>query len=132
MLEISPRKVAYIAILAREMDVKVAPWDGAGDDTDSDGGAVLEAHSDDPAVAEFREFVDGLNVDEQVSLVALMWIGRETYTADDLAEAIETARSEAVNKTSDYLIGVPLLSDYLEAGLEALGIDPEEEEDALY
>lgn len=132
MLEISPRKVAYVAILAREIDVKVAPWDSEGDDSDSDGGAVLEAHADDPAVQEFTEFVDALNEDEQASLVAVMWIGRDTFTADDLEEAIETAKAEAVNKTSEYLIGVPLLSDYLEAGLEALGIDPEEEEDDLY
>lgn len=132
MLEISPSKVAYLAILAREIDVKVAPWDAEGDDTESDPGAMLEAHADDPAVQEFTEFVEGLNEDEQASLVAVMWIGRDTFTADDLEEAIETAKSEAVNKTSEYLLGVPLLADYLEAGLEALGIDPEAEEDELY
>lgn len=132
MLEISPGKVAYLAILAREIDVKVAPWDASGDDAESDGGSVLEAMADDPAVAEFTEYVDGLNVDEQASLVAVMWIGRDTFTADDLEEAIETAKSEAVNKTSEYLLGEPLLSDYLEAGLEALGIDPEDEEEEFY
>ncbi len=132
MLEISPSKVAYLAILAREIDVKVAPWDTESDDQDSDGGAVLEAHANDPVVQEFTEFIDGLNEDEQASLVAVMWIGRDTFTADDLEEAMDTARSEAVNKTSEYLLGEPLLSDYLEAGLEALGIDPEEEEDGVY
>lgn len=132
MLEISARKVAYVAILAREIDVKVAPWDSEGDDTDSDGGSVLESHADDPAVQEFNEFIDAMNEDEQASLVAVMWIGRDTFTADDLEEAIATAKSEATNKTSQYLMGVPLLADYLEAGLEALGIDPEEEEDELY
>lgn len=132
MLEISPSKVAYLAILAREIDVKVAPWDTEGDDTENDGGAALEALANDPAVAEFTEYIDGLNVDEQASLVAVMWIGRDTFTADDLEEAIETAKSEAVNKTSEYLLGEPLLSDYLEAGLAALGIDPEDEEGELY
>jgi len=132
MLEISPGKVAYLAILAREIDVKVAPWDGAGDDTESDSGGVLEALGDDPAVVEFRAFVEGLNEDEQASLVAVMWIGRDTYTADDLDEAIETAKSEATTPTADYLLGVPLLSDYLEAGLEALGFDPEEAEGEFY
>ena len=132
MLEISPSKVAYLAILAREIDAKVAPWDSEGDDTEGDAGAILEAHADDPAVQEFTEFVDGLNEDEQASLVAVMWIGRDTFSADDLEEAIETAKSEAINKTSEYLLGVPLLADYLEAGLEALGIDPEAEEEDLY
>lgn len=132
MLEISPGKIAYLAILAREIDVKVAPWDNEGDDTDSDGGAVLEARSDDPAMTEFREFVDGLNEDEQASLVAVMWIGRETYGPDELTEAIDTAKAERINKTADYLMGVPLLSDYLEAGLDALGINPDDEEDEFY
>lgn len=132
MLEISPSKVAFVAILAREIDAKVAPWDSEGDDTDSDGGAVLEAYADDPALQEFTEFIDGLNEDERASLVAVMWIGRDTFSADDLEEAIETAKAESINKTSEYLLGVPLLADYLEAGLEALGIDPEEEEEALY
>ncbi len=93
---------------------------------------LLEAHADDPALIEFREFIDNLNEDEQASLVAIMWIGRDTFTADDLDEAIETAKAEAINSTADYLLGVPLLSDYLESGLEALGIDPTEEEDELY
>lgn len=132
MLEISPSKVAYLAILAREIDVKVAPWDNEGDDSDSDGGGALEARADDPAVQEFTEFIDGLNEDEQASLVAVMWIGRDTFTSDDLEEAIATAKSEAVNKTSQYLLGVPMLADFLESGLEALGIDPEEEEDGVY
>jgi len=132
MLEISPGKIAYLAILAREIDVKVAPWDNAGDDTDSDGGAVLEAHASDPSVAEFRQFVGGMNEDEQASLVAVMWIGRETFGPDELAEAIDTAKTQRINKTANYLLGVPLLSDYLEAGLEALGINPDDEEDQIY
>lgn len=132
MLEISPGKVAYLAILAREIDVKVAPWDGEGDDTDSDAGAVLEAMADDPAVNEFKGFVEGLNEDEQASLVAVMWIGRDTFTADDLEEAIDTAKAEARAPTADYLLGIPLLSDYLESGLEALGFDPEEAEEEFY
>ena len=59
-----------------------------------------------------------------------MWIGRDTFTAEDLDEAIETARKERTSPTEDYLLGIPLLSDYLTAGLEALGYDPEEQIDA--
>ena len=55
-----------------------------------------------------------------------MWIGRETFTADDLDEAIETAKQEASSPTEDYLLGIPLLSDYLTSGLEALGFNAEE------
>ena len=102
MLEISPSRVARIIIQAREL----------------------------PATeAVIRGYIADLNTDEQASLVAVMWIGRETFTADDLAEAIETAKIEATAPTEDYLMAEPMLADYLESGLEALGYDVEELED---
>ena len=129
MLEISPRKVGQIIIRAREIDVKVARWDTPQDDADGD--SILEGRPSDATEAELREFIAGLNVDEKASLVAVMWIGRETYGAEDLAEAIQTARDEAVTPTEDYLLGIPLLADYLEDGLEALGISIEDAEGGL-
>ncbi|MCR9150951.1 MAG: DUF3775 domain-containing protein [Rhodobacteraceae bacterium] len=129
MLQISPAKVAQVIIRAREIDAKVGTWDTAGDDADAD--SILEARAGDATEAELRAFIDGLNDDEQTSLVALMWIGRETYGADELAEAIDTARMEKTGPTSRYLLGVPLLSDYLEAGLDALGISVEDAEDEI-
>ena len=60
------------------------------------------------------------------SLVALMWIGRGTYESDELDDALATARSERVNKTSDYLLGVPLLADYLEEGLQKFNYSAED------
>lgn len=60
-----------------------------------------------------------------------MWIGRGSFEAEDFAEALATARAEATTPTADYLIGTPHLSDHLEAGLEALGVDPSEAEDDL-
>ncbi|MGH1331613.1 MAG: DUF3775 domain-containing protein [Paracoccaceae bacterium] len=104
MLEISPRKVAYVILQAREMHA---------------------------AKSELSAFIRGLNTDEQAALVAVMWIGRDTYDAADLDEAMATAREEATIPTEEYLLGVPLLSDYLEEGLEKLGIDPSDDEDDL-
>lgn len=122
MLEISPEKVARIIIRAREYDAKIAPWDSAGDeDREEQIEAILESTANDPIAAELTSYIDDLNVDEQVSLVAILWIGRGSYEAEDLAEAMETARAERVNKTSTYLLGIPLLADHLESGLEKLG-----------
>ncbi len=126
MLEIAPEKVAHIVVLARELDAKVDAWGGDIDEDDPE--AILEVRANDPLEAELRGFIADMNIDEQVSLVALMWVGRGTFDADDLEEALETARSERVNKTEDYLLGVPLLSDYLEEGLDKLGISVEEAE----
>lgn len=39
--------------------------------------------------------------------------------------------SEASTPTANYLIGTPHVADHLEAGLEALGYDAQDEEDEL-
>ena len=130
MLEIAPEKVAHVIIKAREYDSKVAAWDdsAASSDAEDDPASILEDFANDPTRAELVAFINGLNVDEQVNLVALAWIGRGTFGSEDLDEAVETARSERVNATWRYLLGMPLLADYLEEGLEKLGISVEDAE----
>lgn len=132
-LEIAPEKVAHVIIQAREFDAKVAAWDNAPEDADAedDPASILESFADDAVFQEVASFIEALNEDEQVSLVALAWIGRGTFESDELEEAIATARDEAVNKTSEYLLGMPLLSDYLEEGLEKLGYTVSDIEDDL-
>ncbi len=129
MLKISPGTVAHVILRARELGVKVARWDAPGDTRDAD--TILESRSSDATEQELRSFINSLNIDERTSLVAIAWIGRGTFEPEDLAEAIETARDEATTPTEDYLLGIPLLADYLEDGLEKLGIDPAEAEDDL-
>ena len=104
MIELSPRTAAQVALMSRELD---------------------------RAEPELRAFIDRLSEDEQAELVAVMWIGREVFEPEDLAEAIATARAEATTPCADYLIGTPHLSDHLETGLEALGIDVTDAEDGL-
>ena len=82
--------------------------------------------------SEVADFIAGLNEDEQADLVALVWIGRGTYSAEEFEEAVETAKAERTNPTEVYLLGIPLLADYLEAGLEKLGYTIEDiERDVL-
>lgn len=126
MLDISPEKVAHIVVRAREMDAKMTPWDQPGDEEDSN--SILEDRKGDATEAELKSFIRGLNVDEQVSLVALTWIGRGTFEPEEIEEAKETARAERVNPAQDYLLGVPLLADYLEDGMDRLGISVEDAE----
>lgn len=130
MLQIAPEKVAHVIVRAREFDVKVSAWedDPRSNSNDNDSDSILEDLGEDPIAAELVSFIDGLNIDEQVSLVALMWIGRGTFEPDELQTAIETAESERVNKTSTYLLGVPLLADYLEEGLDKLGFSVDDVE----
>jgi len=125
VLEISPDKVAHIIIKAREYEAKVAAWDdsaAAGDRSD-DPEAILEDVGVDQARAEIAAFIAGLNEDEQANLVALLWVGRETYSPEDFDEAVAVARAEHVNATEEYLLGTPLLSEYLAEGLDKMGIE---------
>ena len=121
MPHISPRRVVHVIVRARELDVKVGGWNHPGDVAEAD--TILEAKRGDATEAELRAFIRRLNEDEQAELVAIMWIGRETFEPEEWEDALATARAEATTPTEDYLLGVPLLSDYLEAGLERIGID---------
>lgn len=93
---------------------------------------ILYCHEIERGEAELRAFIENLNEDEQASLVALMWIGRGSYEADELEEAITMARQEATIPTEDYLLGSPHLGDHLESAMDALGLDiADAEEDLL-
>ncbi|MGI8725044.1 MAG: DUF3775 domain-containing protein [Methyloceanibacter sp.] len=130
-LEISPSKVGYVIVKAREYGAKVGAWDDSAT-SDHDADSILEDFADDPTRAELKGFIRDLNEDEQVSLVALAWIGRGSYGPDELDEALETARAERVNRTEDYLMGMAMLPDYLEEALDRLGYSVEDaEEDSL-
>jgi hypothetical protein len=50
-----------------------------------------------------------------------MWVGRGDFTAEEWESAMEQAKDSWNTRTADYLIGTPLLSDYLTAGLEEMG-----------
>jgi hypothetical protein len=133
MLEISSAKVAHVIIRAREYDAKTGSWEDSQENRFRDDGVetILEDFSSDATRTELAEFIAALNEDEQASLVALTWVGRGTYTPDEIDEAIGVAKTERVNKTEDYLIGIPLLADYLEEGLDKLGISVEDAENGI-
>ncbi len=119
MLEISPEKIAHVIIRAREYDSGIDAWEHNGHRR---GNGVR---------TELHEFIAGMNDDEQAALTAVMWIGRDSFDASELAEAIATAKAEKTSPTEDYLMGEPQLADYLEVGMDALGMSPEEAEDDL-
>ncbi|KPQ07289.1 MAG: Protein of unknown function (DUF3775) [Rhodobacteraceae bacterium HLUCCA12] len=81
---------------------------------------------------ELHAFIDSLNEDEQAHLVAIAWVGRGAFEPEDYNEAVATALAEATTPTPDYLLGMPHLSENLEAGLEALDIDVTEAEEDFF
>lgn len=104
MLEISTRKVARVILLTREYG---------------------------PESSNLSNYISGLNDDEKANLVALMWVGRDSFDVSELEYAKAEARREASAPTENYLSGIPGLAEHLENGLELLGIDVTDVEDNL-
>lgn len=130
MLQIDPQKVCYLIFKAREFDAKVEVIEPDPGSNPSDEGmrGVLEDYEDDPVAEEIRTLIDNLNEDEQIDLVALLWLGREGSSADEWITQREEAARAHNKRTANYLLGTPLLSDYLSDGLGRLGYDCREYE----
>ena len=122
-LGINPEKVCHVIVKARQFDVKDAVSDpNSGSNAADDGMTdVLEDAPNDPTLRELKAFIRALDEDEQIWLVALAWIGRGTYDAKQCNEALKLARDEHNARTAEYLLGLPMLGDYLEEGLAAFG-----------
>ncbi len=128
-LSISDEKLCFIIEKAREFDVKdvVTDPDDASNPTDDGNLAVLEDHKDDPVVQELVAVINSMTVDEQVDLVALTWLGRGDGDIDDFGDLRAEAARAHNRRTAAYLLGIPLLADYLDEAISQFGISCEEE-----
>lgn len=129
-LAISPEKVCFIIMKAREYDAKEEvdepdPGSNPSDDKDVE---VLEDYDDDPVVEEITSLIGALSQDEQIDLVALAWLGRDDNTAADWPTVREDAANAHNDRTAQYLLGMPNLGDLLEEGLSILGFSCEDYE----
>ncbi|MCO5065167.1 MAG: DUF3775 domain-containing protein [Rhizobiaceae bacterium] len=95
-------------------------YDGDGHDIHHHDG-LAEEEEEDLTGRELRALIEDLNVDEATELVALAWIGRGDFEAAEWSEAVAAARQQSARRAARYLMGMPMLGDYLEEGLEALG-----------
>jgi len=128
-LTISPEKVCFVIVKAREFDAKdeVTEPDPGSNPSDDKDVEILEDHGDDPVVEELTQFIESLSEDEQIDLVALSWLGREDYSASDWPSVREEAAGQYNPRTTArYLLGTPMLGDFLEEGLSMLGYSCEE------
>lgn len=112
-LNISVATVQFIIDKAHEFQML-----GESGSEDSDEGP-------DPAYEEIKTTIEDLEPDQQVDLVGLMWLGRGDYSLDEWDKALAYAQESANARTAEYLIGTPLLADYLSDGLEQLGFEAE-------
>jgi hypothetical protein len=122
-LTINPDTVCYLILKARAFEAKVAPAvaDGGSNPADDDERAVLFNAEQDPIAEELRGGLLGLNVEERAEVLALVWLGRGDYVAEQWSDAVSEARAHEDRGRIDALIGIPLLAEYLEDGLSQLG-----------
>lgn len=134
-LTISPTNVVYLIARAKEFAVKDAETepDPGSNPSDDRMVEILQEHPEDDVLLdeETRGFIEGMSQDEQIDLVALAWLGRDDYSAEEWPEVRQQAAEAYDGKTARYLLGMPLLANYLEAGLATLGYSVEELESDL-
>lgn len=122
-MDIALDKVCELILRAREIDGKegITDPDSGSNPIDDGSTDVLTSDGGDSTEEQVREFMAGLNDDERHDLVAITWIGRGDFDADEWSEALQTARDRDNQPTADYLLGLPNLGDLLDEGLAALG-----------
>lgn len=125
-LDISPEKVAWIIVRAREFEAKVQPFNADEETAAEEHSGILEDRHFNTTLRELAGFLHALNEDELANLVALTWIGRGTYEASQWQEVLRRARDNSDVSPERYLLRTPMLAEYLEAGLDAVGYRPAE------
>jgi hypothetical protein len=130
-LWISPEKVFFVIAKSRRSDSEAAG-----------GGVILDSGDDDMSYGrggrgettdrtELAGFIRDLNVDEQIDLVALTWLGRGDGDLSNWRELHAQAAQAHNQRTASYLIGTPMLADYLEEAMAQFGKSFEEFEEHL-
>jgi hypothetical protein len=121
MLKISAATVAHAIAHAREREAVVDSWENRVEQAfhDEPASAVLYDFATAWGGGNLAEFISNLDEDEQASLLAIAWIGRGTFSPDNVEEAVVAAKSGPVYH--DHLLSTPLLADYLCDGVEKLG-----------
>lgn len=130
MITVNPETVCFIITKAREFDAKVELDDPESGSNPSDDKAidVFEDYADDPTIEELRGAINSLNYDQSRDLVVMMWVGRGDFTKDQWREAQAQANAIPPRDRSRYLIGTPMVGDYMEQGLSEFGYSCEEYE----
>lgn len=133
-LTLDPSMAYRIVELAREFesedmapaidgDDKFYEGDSAAPPLDHDGQILDQANepSADPIETELSALINGLNIDAQRDLLALIWVGRGEYGAKDWHHARRQAHDTTHMHVAQYLEKTPLASHYLVEGLTQLG-----------
>jgi hypothetical protein len=128
-LSISPEKVFFIVSKAHQFEMEASEPDLISDLEDDDAGEGRVGRDTD--LTELSGFISDLNVDEQIDLVALMWLGRGDGDLDSFRDLRNEAADAHNNRTAAYVLGTPMFADYLEEAMSMFGLSSEDFEGDL-
>lgn len=123
MIDVNPDTVCFIIAKAREFHAKeqVSIPEAPTSPADDWARQVLADHLDDFTYQELRTTINDLEPDQQICIVALMWLGRGDFDIEEWDDALAEARDAYNARSAEYLIATPLVADYLEEGLNLHG-----------
>jgi hypothetical protein len=121
MPEINLAKVCFVIEKSRELLSGDVGFDPDASNQADDGERAVLTGANASIRRELVEFIKDLDVDKAAALVALAWIGRGDFDAEDWQSAVDAASERYEGPTWKYLLGMPLLPDQLEDALSAFG-----------
>ncbi|GLS43211.1 DUF3775 domain-containing protein [Methylobacterium brachythecii] len=125
-MDIAVDTVTDLVLRLKALEVKEGITDPDSGSNPIDDGAtdVLTSGTDDATESEVRGLIRGLNDDQRADLLALLYVGRGDYDAQDWDGAVAFARERqaAGDGALKELLHTPNASDLLEEGLDALGL----------
>ncbi len=100
--------------------------DLGGNATDDEVTATLQETEGDLSRNEITQEIESMNDEQQDALVALFWIGRGDAEPAAWEQTKALARQQHEGLVSRYLLGKPMVGEYLTEGLEKMleyGVD---------
>lgn len=123
-LDLNPEIVCNIISHAREFQAKegVVIPENSQEFSEDDFQQILANHENDLTFSEACEAISQLEPDQQMKLVALMYLGRGDYNIEEWEQCLVEAREGWTTHTAEYLLAKPQVAEYLETGLEMFGL----------
>lgn len=123
-MNLSSDQIAEFVDHARAYDVSEGDTDPDSGSNPIDDGMTdtLQDGEDDLQELDLRGFVASMNDEQRAELIALVWVGRGDYEAEDWREAVAAARErDGTGPADDYLLGIPDVGDLVAEGYAAIG-----------
>jgi hypothetical protein len=125
-MNISSDQIAAFVDHARAFDVTEGETDpDSGSNAIDDGMTdILQDSPENLQELDLRGFILSMNDEQRAELVALVWVGRGDYEAEEWRDAVAAARERDASGPADaYLLGIPDVGDLVAEGYATVGGD---------